>query len=326
MRRRRNGGGPGRQRGIALIAAILLVALGTIIAAAVAFESAMAARRGAAAYAYDQALLIAEGAEALAAYALREDLKNSSTYDYPGEPWSKPLGPIEVVPGVMLEAVVEDAQGRFNLNSLVKDDPTRPGFQIPDPESVAAFQQLLHLLQMEPKWADLVVDWIDSGIDPMLAGAEDSVYMGQNPPYRTANLPITSVSELLALPGFGRDNYVRLAPFVTALPRDVKLNTCSAPGVVLDAFLPGARNEFSDEALLQKNRAAGCFPKPDTEYKAAFDNPADYQKVSGKFQQTSSYFRLTSLVTIGTTEFNLYSLLYRDQNGARPIMRSYTPD
>src|SRR5438874_5246775 len=72
QRSRHPGRAPRGQRGIALLVAILLVALGTIIAAAVAYENAMSARRGAATYAFDQALLIAEGAEALAAYGLRQ--------------------------------------------------------------------------------------------------------------------------------------------------------------------------------------------------------------------------------------------------------------
>ncbi|MGH8277110.1 MAG: hypothetical protein ACRETH_10500, partial [Steroidobacteraceae bacterium] len=63
--------GPRAQRGIALLVAILLVAFGTILAAAVAYENAMTARRGAATYAFDEALLVQQGAEALAAYGLR---------------------------------------------------------------------------------------------------------------------------------------------------------------------------------------------------------------------------------------------------------------
>ncbi|HEY1491112.1 MAG TPA: hypothetical protein VGF35_00660, partial [Steroidobacteraceae bacterium] len=44
--------------------------------------------------------------------------------------------------------------------------------------------------------------------------------------------------------------------------------------------------------------------------------------------QTSNYFRLTSVVTIGSTEINLYSLLYMDPTSyaLRPIQRSFTPD
>ena len=41
------------------------------MAAAVAYENAMSARRGSATFDFDEALLVGEGAEALAAYGLR---------------------------------------------------------------------------------------------------------------------------------------------------------------------------------------------------------------------------------------------------------------
>jgi general secretion pathway protein K len=312
---------PRAQRGVALLVAILLVALGTILAAATAYENAMTFRRGAATYAFDQALLVQQGAEALAAYGLRLAQKADPQHTYAAQGWAQPVGPLEVVPGVMLSAQLEDLQGRFNLNNLVRQDGTA------DPVEVGAFQQLLAMLGLEPKWAGYMVDWIDRDIVPSIPdGAEDSVYMGQTPPYRTPNRYITSASELLALPGFGRDNYVALAPYVIALPYGVKLNVCTAKPLVLDAFL-GHGDFSSDVDALAKNRASagGCFPKL-TDYQAAADS-ATWSRISSKLQMTSSYFRLTSLVTIGSTEFNLYSLLLQDPTGqVRPVLRSYTPD
>ncbi len=323
-RRQRPWHPPRGQRGIAMLVAILLVALGTIIAAAVAYENATSVRRGTATYAFDQALLIAQGAEALAAYGLRQIRQNDQSHTYAGQGWDKPLGPIEVVPGVMLEASLEDLQGRFNLNNLVKNDTT------PDPVQLQAFIQLLEMSGVEPKWAGYIVDWIDGNITPSIPdGAEDSVYMGQTPPYRTANRYITSASELLALPGFGRDRYLKLAPYVTALPFGTPVNVCTAPGAVLDAYL-GHADFSSDPDSLAKNRAnaTACFPTQ-TGYEAAFADQKLLAQVHPKIAQVSSYFRLTSFITIGSAEFNLYSLLYQDQNGGgavRPILRSFTPD
>ena len=181
---------------------------------------------------------------------------------------------------------------------------------------------------IEPKWTDLLVDWIDANPVPMPDGAEDSAYLGQNPPYLTANKYITSTTELLALPGFGYDRYVKLAPFVSALPPTTQLNVCSAAGVVLDAFTPGKQEYSLDPEGLAKTRAnAGeCFPKTEA-YKTAFD-PDAFGKVQGLFGMKSNYFRLTSLVTIGSTEFNLYSLLFQDSNGwlVHPILRTYSAD
>ena len=331
-RRRRDGGGlPRRQRGIALLVAILLVAIGTIIAATMAYENAMTARRGASTFALDESVLIGEAAEALAAWGLREVHRADSSHIYIGQGWDKPQGPFEPVPGVMLTASLEDLSGRFNLNSLVNTDGSV------NKVTFAAFQQLLASLQIEPKWAGYIVDWIDPDIVPQTPdGAEDSVYMGQNPPYRTPNMYITSASELLALPGFGHDRYQKLAPYVVALPVDAKINICTAPGLVLDAFTPG-RQEFGvDPAGLQKNResAGACFPTlAEYQQASAGAQPPTGQGGQGgqggqaQFVTTSNYFRLTSFVTIGTTEFNVYSLLYMDPSGTvRPILRSYTPD
>jgi len=321
------------QRGIALIVAILLVALGTIIAATVAFENAMAARRSTATFAFDQSIMVAEGAEALAAFGIRQFFQADPNNVYLGQGWDKPVGPLEVVPGVMLEASLEDMQGRLNINNLVQKDGT------PDPVYVPAFVKLLELVGIETKWAPMLVDWIDYDIVPQsIDGAEDSVYMGQTPPYRTANRYITSTTELLALPGFGRDRYLALAPYIAALPYGTKINVCTAKDKVLDAFLPQGQTEFSATAgQLDKNRTAattgGCFPTI-ANYQAALGSPKstgtspnNAASPISKFGPTSVYFRLSSFITVGSTQFSLYSLLYRDNTGAvRPIQRSFTPD
>jgi general secretion pathway protein K len=321
-----------------MLVAILLVALGTILAATVAYESAMTARRGTATFSFDEALLVGEGAEALAAYGLRTSLQGQTNAPggltiYPAQGWGQPVGPLEVVPGVTLEASLEDLQGRFNLNWLVvATDSQNPGnVGKPDPAAVNAFNHLFELLHLEPKWADKIVDWIDTDTAPQPQGAEDSAYMSQNPPYLTANQYITSTSELLALPGFGHELFAALAPFISALPPTSTLNVCSAKPQVLDAFILGQQTWSTDPTGFEKNRASALICFPDIKaYQATFGDQNAYNAVSSRFQTTSNYFRLSSLVTIGSTEFNLYSLLYMDTNGGplviHPIQRSFAPD
>jgi general secretion pathway protein K len=315
---------PGRQRGIALLTAIMLVALGTILAATIGYQNAMTARRGQAIFAFDQSVLIAEAGEAIAAYALRETRKNDPQHVHLGQYWAMPYGPVEVVPGVMLQAQLEDMQGRFNLNSLVKVDGTI------DPDAVAVLQNLLQILGLETKWAAMVADWIDAdevayGAD----GAEDGTYLAQIPPYRTPNAQITSPSELLALPGFGRDRYLAIAPYVTALPRTVGINLCTASGNVLDAFGPQGQRQYSlmSPEQLKMERQSGCFPTL-TDFNASFNgNAVALGKVQNRIGMLSNYFRLTSVISVGTMRFALYSLLHQEGDlRTRPIQRSYTAD
>ncbi|HEY1899248.1 MAG TPA: type II secretion system minor pseudopilin GspK [Steroidobacteraceae bacterium] len=321
MNTRRARPGPGRQRGVALITAILLVALATILAATIGYENAMTARRGSATFAFDQSLQVAMAAEAIGAYALRETRKATPTTTYPGQPWATPYGPVDLVPGVTLEAWLEDAQGRFNLNNLVNSDGST------NPDAVLVFENLLTILGLEPKWAPMMADWIDSDTVPNNPdGAEDSVYLSQIPPYRAANMFITSASEILALPGFGRDRYLKLAPFITALPQGVAVNLCSARPELLDALGPEGTTNFSDAQNLAKNRQEGCFPAMQ-DFEALFTDPAAKQKSGAMVTVVSNYFTLTSIVTIGSTQFALYSLLHQEGDlRVRSIQRSFTAD
>jgi general secretion pathway protein K len=134
------------------------------------------------------------------------------------------------------------------------------------------------------------------------------------------------VSELQQLPGFTRELYLKLAPYVTALPRrEAKaINACAASGVVLDALFALSKtnpNHVEYSLLkpedLQRSRANGCFPRRSV----LIANEPDMQDWVA---EKTSFFRLHTWIRIGTAEFALYSLMYRDGNGnARPIARTF---
>jgi general secretion pathway protein K len=302
-----NRGRASAQRGIALLTAIVLVAIATVLATAIGFASAMSARRATTVFGADQSLLAAEGAEAMAAYLLKQSGPNS-TQDSLNQPWAQTYGPMQLLPGVMLEfAQLEDQQGKFNINNLAPGGTSNA-------TSIAQFQQLLALLGLEPKWAPLLADWIDSDEQPNFPdGAEDSVYLAQSPPYRTANMPVSSISELLALPGFGRDRYNRLLPYISALPPGTAINVCTAPGVVLDAISGKQEYGANPQQLLARRQTEGCFPTL-TVFQASLSSQQQVTGAAPLGQQTS-YFRLRSFITIGTARFSLYSLLQRDGAG-----------
>ncbi|HEY7378502.1 MAG TPA: type II secretion system minor pseudopilin GspK [Steroidobacteraceae bacterium] len=310
---------PHRQRGVALITAILIVALATILATQIGFDSALEQRRSAAVLSLDQAFLVALGAEAWAASYLKDDADKSQT-DFPGERWATPIPPIPV-DGGQVEGFVEDMQGRFNLNNLI----TPQGAV--DEEALRQFRNILIELDIEPKWADVLADWLDTDTQPRFPdGAEDNVYTSQTPPYRAANGPITSASELLSLPDFGVERYQKLKPYVTALPHGTKINVCSASGIVIDALSDGTREFSLDEQSLAKQRTDHCFPTPQ-DLQNSFHG-AGSETLSQYIDDKTSYFRVTALVTIGTSQMTLYSLLRRDETThlVRPVMRTLAAD
>jgi general secretion pathway protein K len=131
-----------------------------------------------------------------------------------------------------------------------------------------------------------------------------------------------SPTELMNLPGFGADRYRKIAPYVTALPSSmVSINICTAPAAVLMSLADNLNGEYTPE-VLANGRKTGCFPDSN-----AFRNvvgPQGLAAIAGRYGTTSSYFRLTTRVTLGTTEFTLYSLLYRGNGGkVTPLLRSF---
>jgi general secretion pathway protein K len=134
-----------------------------------------------------------------------------------------------------------------------------------------------------------------------------------------------SPSELMNLPGFGADRYRKIAPYVTALPTaTAKINLCTASGPVLDSLMGEDLNgEYTNNPeVLANGRKTGCFPDIPT-----FNNvmgTAAAAKIQDRFTDNSSYFRLTTRVTLGTTEFTLYSLLLRGPGGkVTPLLRTF---
>jgi general secretion pathway protein K len=133
-----------------------------------------------------------------------------------------------------------------------------------------------------------------------------------------------SPSELMNLPGFGADRYRKIAPYVTALPAYTKINICTAPGLVIESLADGLSGEYSNnQELLVNSRKAGCFPEPQAFTNILSGLPGKPAAASIPWTTTSSYFRLTTHVTLGTTEFTLYSLLYQANGKVTPLLRTF---
>lgn len=307
--------------GVALLTALILLAVTSAIAFAMSFDTGLAIRRSAGAVATEQAAQLAAAAEALAAELLAEQLEDSTATVHGGQNWASQFGPVEIVPGAILEARLQDLQGRFNINALVSADGS------PAPRARETFIALLTSIEVEADLADQIIDWLDPNTIAVTGGAEDARYSGLVPGYRTPNRSLTSTSELLQLPQMDLPRYRRLEPHITALPRDAGLNVCTASGALLDALAGETQWGEALEAL-QRNRGDGCFPRLDALRNAA-RSPDEFAALASELAlgETSRYFALESRITVGTSTHTLYSLLRHDGQArqVRVILRQTAP-
>ena len=209
------------QLGIALVTAMLIVAIAAAIAAQIAFAHQIWFRQMENVADRDATDWLRRGALHWASLALLEDAAQNSI-DHLGETWAMAL-PTLPVEGGAIKVSIEDAQARFNLNSIAGQDPTSLA-------NLEVLKRLLEGLRLDPQLANAVADWIDTNSDARAGGAEDIDYLNLNPPYRAANRPMASVDELRLVRGFDAQTARALLPYVTVLPvatNTINVNTAS---------------------------------------------------------------------------------------------------
>ena len=301
---------PSAQRGVALITAVLVVAIGTMIAVNLMWQGTLDLRRAESALAADQGLLYVQGAEAWAADILRQDLVDSPDSDHLAETWAIELPPLPVDGGTII-GKLEDLQAQFNLNNLIGADGKENQL------ARQQFERLLATLDLDPRLAGGVVDWLDPDTELRFpTGGEDVAYVDEDPPYRTANSMITSTSELMAIEGFDRETYDRLAPYIAVLPRGSKLNVNTASDVLL-ASLSDDIDIGTAESMVEE-RAGADFVDIEATFSGLVE-PDVLEEIDG----VSEHFLLTATVTLGSNQLTMRSVLQRDRSGVtRALFRS----
>lgn len=302
------------KRGVALITALLITALAGTLAAGLSWDNALDVRRTMVMLYRDQAIQVAVGSEGWVRTILQDDLQNSQS-DHLGEIWATeiPALPIdaEAVQGEIY-GKIEDLQGRFNVNNLLDGNGEI------DPVSLEQFQRLLAALGLDAGLADKTADWLDADqTESIPYGAEDSLYSGLTPSYRTADQRIANVTELAALDGMDRTSFEILLPHVTALPERTSINVNTATQAVLQSLGPNITD--SDAEGLIALREEGGF----VDYGGVFA-PLVEPGLQPWISETTSYFQLKAVVQIDTVRITLFTVLHRDQAGldVTPIRRS----
>lgn len=341
-----------KQGGVALITAIFVVALASIAAVAMFEASNVAVHRSANLVQSEAELWYATGVESWVKGILIQDAKlNKDTVGFNGI-WAQPVDflPID---GGGIRGHIEDLQGRFNLNNLgVGQLNTSNGAAATGP--MIYIQQFDRLLDNLPnfdasKYHGLgyaIRDWIDaddqrSGTD----GAEDQDYLSQDPPYRAANQPMRSISELMLVKGMTKELYAALRPYVAALPVTTggggntptstgtitKINVNTAPEPVLLSLAPNITStanvkKFIAARKLQPIKNTGELSTGEFAFIPSPTNNGGGATVIGTVATdvTSNYFELQAEVFIGSGRLALYSVIYRPGSGTPVVLAHST--
>ena len=293
-----------RQKGVALITALMIVAIASIISAKISTSIQLDIRRTGNIIASDQAKLYTLAAEELAKRYLLEDLKDNKIDDL-NEAWAQPyIFPLE---DGTLTAMLTDLQACINLNSLVNNNTI----------NIVArnrLEQLLIRADLSPQLSQAIIDWVDTDVETTLPdGAEDNYYTGLNSPYRSANTNIQSISELKLIKGFEDPKTITAIENSICAFGDsnaaIPININTAPTEVLLSLSSGM--DTSNAECIIDQRA-------DT----PFTNVANFMSFCGlttilpaiqtaQLSENTKYFMLETNVKIGSTSVRMFSIITR---------------
>ena len=301
-----------RQRGLAVVLAILVVALAASTAIYLVWQQTVALRQIENLDTRAQVREIARAGTTWAAAILSQD---DPKIDDLNEAWAQPLPAIDVEHAT-LEGGMIDEQSKFNLNNVWQPStPPAPGTTVPPNPWADAFRVMLTQLGIKPTLCDALIDYIDTDSAVTAPdGAEDSYYLGQTPPYRAANHYLTSVGELRLIAGFTPQIVDRLAPYVTALPTSptpVNINTATADMIAV--FMP----EVDPNVVVNSRKKA---PFTSTADLTKLVGDQSMKRVSSLLGINSNFFSAQARVTQGRTSITYRAILQRAASGWPTIL------
>lgn len=286
-----------QQRGVAIITALVVVAVVATIAAALGLGQELWLRQTQNLADRAQAEATRRAALEWSALILREDAKDNTTDDL-SQAWAQALPPLPAEGG-LVAGNIHDAQGRFNLNNVLRQGQ-------PSTEDIALFQRLLESQGLPAGLADAVVDWVDADSTPRAGSAEDVDYLSTERPYRAANQALQSVGELRLIRGFDAAAVERLRPYITALPQETAININTAPVPVLAAMMPELAAAELERLVAEREERP--FDKA-SDLTARL--PADAAPPKVPYDVKSAYFEVTIDTRYGRLQRRVLALIHR---------------
>ncbi|WP_308789198.1 type II secretion system minor pseudopilin GspK [Telluria antibiotica] len=249
---------PWRQRGVAVITALLLTTLAISIVASLFWQQQVQVRSMENQRLHLQTKWILRGALDWSTLVLFQDGIDHREYTSLDQVWATPLAETRLDQYVERERVegenfdaslsgnITDACSRYNLRNLAK---TRGH---PEEDQVAILGRLLRNVQVDPGLARRIAVYVAAG---MPVGAEPSGSETPATPVTGAPVKILQVEDLLAVQGVTPAIVERLRPFVTVLPETTLVNVNTAAPEVLAAVVPDVSMSEANTLIVRRKQA-----------------------------------------------------------------------
>jgi general secretion pathway protein K len=324
---------PEGERGAALLAVLLLVAILGGLAASALERLKLSTALAANTTALDQARAYAIGIESLLTLRVEDLVRANSEVTTLAGNWHGPVRTIPLPGGGVAQGAVTDAGNCFNLNGLVAADDQ--GRLTANPSAINQLAALLAILgapEHEARAiAEAAADWADADASASRSGAEDPTYAAAARPYRAANTLFAEVSELRAVSGVTPEAYARARPYLCALPfadvSPLNVNTLGEKQAPLLAMLaPGAITLETARAAIAQRPPNGWRNVADFWRTPALARVPPPGEAMSQVQLKTQWFAIDLNVTFAGAEVTETALVDARRERARLVLRRWGPD
>jgi general secretion pathway protein K len=292
-----------RLSGGALISALFITAIAAIISVALAMQQRLLIHEGELVLNADQSYLNLQGMQLTAEDNVQEYVMqwmNPKQMPPQFTPLKNVLPEVKINDSI-LNGVIDDEQGKFNLNDLV--------YTANQSNFVALLQAVVQ--GISPQESDNIAKAITAFISN---NSQDPYYLSLNPAYRSPQNEMVNISELRLVNGVTPLIFSALAPYITALPIKKPSQHTAIPAANAPATTPTTPTTPTqpDETATQININSASAPvllaADPTMTLAQAERLVQCRKRSGEFTNVAAFIKscaqpagITALNNIGTT-------------------------
>jgi len=244
------------------------------------------------------------------------DMKKKDDCDSLQDIWAQDLPELEVDEGT-IKLRIEDENRYFNLNSLFDSDTSV------EEKHVKQFQRLLEQLEMNPNFANAVIDWMDKDQNSTTPGGSETL--------RESNLPckdslMDSVDELFYINGFNdswfhgeisKGSYKPGLKDVLTVYSGDKINVNTAGQRVLESLDPSITQQVAQEIITR--RADRPFAKMDDLSAVPGMNSDIVYRIKYLADVVSTHYRITVEVKKATELTKLIVVVHKSRGVLKPL-------
>jgi general secretion pathway protein K len=305
------------QRGVALLATMMAVALLTILILDFTTSTSVAYRSAANQANQMRAYYLARSAVNVGIALIAQDARNAALSNAPRvdsllSVWALPLPSMPLGGGWAHVSVVDEAR-KLNINQLVA-----PNGQV-NQAFAETFTRLLMILGIDP--TDIVpslIDWLDPDSVVTPNGAESDYYLRLMPPYEARNGPMPTIGDLRLVRGINETIFHRLRKFITTTP-SVRVNINTAPPEVLMAVAPQLQESSSSLQSILQQRINQPFTNL-TDVSQLIGQTNGASTLPATLSTTSDYFTVEGAGTFAGTRTFVYAVIRRTGPGPQLLL------